>query len=72
MNTYTTQAGDTADAIAFKYYGSLAGQVMEQLLDANPGLADQGPLLPEGVTVVLPAIKPSTTSTKAQGIKLWD
>jgi len=72
MNTYTTKDGDTADAIAFKYYGTLAGQVMEQLLTANPGLADMGPLLPAGVAVQLPAIVPSTTSTQAQGVKLWD
>jgi phage tail protein X len=69
MTTYTTRAGDTADSIAWAYYGTTAGQTVEQLLAANPGLADRGPVLPAGVIVNLPAIE---TTTKAQGVKLWD
>lgn len=69
MNTYTTREGDTADYIAFKFYGTLAGQAAEQLLDANPGLADRGPVLPGGLVVNLPAID---TTTKVQGVALWD
>jgi phage tail protein X len=69
VSTYTTSAGDTADEIAFKYYGTLAGHTVEQLLAANPGLADYGPILPAGVVIALPAID---TVTKAPGVKLWD
>lgn len=69
MNEYTTKAGDTADSIAFAYYGTLAGQAVEKLLAANPGLADRGPVLPAGVTVALPVIE---TVTKAAGVSLWD
>lgn len=69
MTTYITKDGDTADYIAFKFYGTLGGQAMEQLLAANPGLADRGPLLPGGLTVNLPNID---TTTKVKGVSLWD
>lgn len=69
MTTYTTRDGDTADYIAFKYYGTLAGQAVEQLLDANPTLADYGPILPGGLVVSLPDID---TTTKVEGVSLWD
>lgn len=69
MNTYTTRQGDTADYIAWKYYGTQGGQVTEQLLQANPGLAERGPVLPGGLVLNLPAID---TTAKVQGVKLWD
>jgi len=64
-----TSDGDTADFIAWKHYGTTDGLVVEQLLDANKGLSDMGPVLPAGVLVYLPVID---TTQKAQGIKLWD
>lgn len=67
--TYRTSEGDTADYIAWKYYGTQDGQVVEQLLEANPGLSDRGPVLPAGVIVTLPDIQPATAS---QGVRLWD
>jgi phage tail protein X len=57
------------DAIAAQYYGGTAAGQVEQVLAANPGLADYGPLLPRGVAITLPAIEaPKTTG----GVKLWD
>lgn len=67
--TYLTSDGDTADYIAWKYYGTQEGRVLEQLLDANPGLADRGPVLPGGVTITMPDI---VLETEAQGVRLWD
>lgn len=69
MTTYVTKDGDTADLIAWRYYGDGIARATEQLLDANPGLADYGPSLPAGVMVTLPTID---TATKTGGIKLWD
>jgi phage tail protein X len=69
METYITKEGDTAEAIAWKYYGTQGGRVTEQLLDMNPGLADFGPALPGGLALALPAID---TTAKVQGVKLWD
>lgn len=69
MATYITKQGDTADFIAWKYYGNQNAGTVEALLTANYGLADYGPIIPEGVEVTLPVIEePATT----QGIKLWD
>lgn len=69
MTQYLTKDGDTADYIAWKHYGTQAGQVVEQLVDANPGLADRGPVLPAGILLTLPDVQPATS---AQVVRLWD
>lgn len=66
---YRTTAGDTVEFIAWKNYGSQQGQVVEQLLAANPGLADYGPQLPAGVIITLPTL---TAVGQSKGVKLWD
>lgn len=66
---YITSEGDSADLIAWKYYGTQGARVVEQVLEANPGLADLGPLLPAGITVTLPEID---TTQKVAGVRLWD
>lgn len=69
MQTYITKDGDTADYIAWKYYGNQDAGTVETLLVANKGLADRGPVLPAGLVINLTEIKtPATT----QGVKLWD
>ncbi len=65
---YLTSTGDSVDFIAYKHYGSLDGKVMEQLLAANKGLADYGPTLPAGITIILPVI---TTTWAPDGVQLW-
>jgi phage tail protein X len=66
---YVTKDGDMADAIAWDYYGTRDGLVVETLLAANPGLSDYGPVLPAGVTVILPDVSMQATDNS---IKLWD
>lgn len=68
MAIYKTQQNDTVDYVAFRYYGTLDGRTTEQVLEANPGLADLGPLLPMGLTINLPDILPSTTANQ---VSLW-
>ena len=55
--TTTTQVravqGDTVDLICWRTYGRTAG-ITEQVLEANPALADLGPELPIGTLVTLP------------------
>lgn len=69
MTKYITSQGDTADYIAWKYYGNQDAGTVEALIDANKGLSDYGPELPAGVEITLPVIDtPATT----QGVKLWD
>ena len=67
--TYITSDGDTADSIAWKVYGTQGARVVERLLEANKGLADQGPELPAGLVVTLPELD---TRAEQSGVKLWD
>ncbi len=66
---YRTSDGDMTDEIAFKHYGSTAARVVEQVLAANTGLSDLGPVLPSGIVISLPDID---TAAKVKGVRLWD
>lgn len=54
--TYTTaRDGERLDLICYRWYGTLAGRVVEQVLDANPGLAARNPAaLPAGTIIAMP------------------
>ena len=67
--TVHAQQHDTLDAICYRAYGTTQG-VTEQVLAANPGLADLGPLLPHGTPVILPPIPQATQ--RAPTANLWD
>lgn len=69
MTTYTTKDGDTIDGIAWRWYGPGKARTTEQILEANPGLADYGPMLPRGLQINLPVIE---SSVRKQGVRLWD
>lgn len=69
MTTYIASEGDTVDLIAWKHYGTQAARVVERLLEANPGLADNGPLLSAGTIVTLPELD---TAAERTGTRLWD
>lgn len=68
MEPVYAQQGDTVDAICQRYYGYTRG-ITEDILKANPGLADIGPVLPIGHKVLLPIAKPQPIKTT---VKLWD
>ena len=44
-------------------------QVTEAVLEANTGLADNGPILPAGIRITLPEV---AAPAMTQGVKLWD
>ncbi|MGQ7242831.1 tail protein X [Salinicola sp. V024] len=67
--TVRSQQRDTLDRICHRAYGQTAG-VTERVLDANPGLADLGPILPSATLVTLPDIATQTPSTRT--VQLWD
>lgn len=69
MRVYARQ-GDTVDAICYRELGR-SGDLTESVLDANPGLAALGPVLPHGTPVDLPDVV-QTPSTEADLIQLWD
>ena len=50
--SYVTEAGDTVDLIAYNRFGAHGAEA--DIFAANPGLASYGPLLPAGVTIIIP------------------
>lgn len=60
--------GDTVDRICYRHYGYTAG-VTEAVYQANPGLAELGPVLPTGTRVMLPEVAAQPTKTTVQ---LWN
>jgi len=68
MLTYRTKDGDMLDWICSKHYGRTSGAV-EAVLEANPGLADLGPVYAAGTLILLPEL-PAAES--AATVKLWD
>lgn len=69
MASVIANQGDIVDAICWRYYGRTAG-VTEAVLDANPGLADLGPVIPHGTAVTLPDAAPQ--AEQRQVVNLWD
>ncbi len=67
--TYVTRQNDMIDAICRSVYGDESGYA-ERVLDANPGLAEQPPILPAGVTIVLPDLPRPDASREV--VALWD
>ena len=68
MATYLTRDGDRLDQICWRYYGR-AGGAVEAVLEANPGLADSGPILDAGLRIELPDLELPETTEK---VRLWD
>lgn len=68
LKSVIAQQGDTVDLIAYRCYDGDTSQV-PAILDANPGLADLGLILPHGTTVLLPEKPRETAKTP---INLWD
>ncbi len=66
--SYLSEQGDTVDYIAWRYYGRLDDRVVERVYEANSGLADLGPVLPDGTKVKLPRIPEPETR---EGVRLW-
>lgn len=62
------QQGDTVDQICWRYYGRTQ-QAVERVYDANPGLAESGPVLMHGCEVTLPDLPESSAD---ETVNLWD
>jgi len=65
---YRTRDGDMVDEICWRFYGDRTGAA-EAVLEANPGLADRGAILPAGLTVTLPDLR---TPQAPAVVRLWD
>lgn len=69
MATLRTQQNDSVDALCWRHYGRTAG-VTEAVFDSNHGLADYGPVLPQGIAVLMPDVRIS--APQRQQVNLWD
>ena len=64
-----TLGGDFLDELVAQHYGvEVASGALAAVLEANPGLAARGPVLPAGVEIVLPDLAPADTGV----LRLWD
>lgn len=63
-----TLQAETVDALCWRHYGRTRGAV-EAVLQANPGLASCGPILPQGILVLMPTLPAPATKTT---VSLWD
>ena len=68
MTDITTKDGDMIDALAYRHYG--AEGHLPAVLEANPHLAQYGPVLPAGVVISFPEIAAPSAPTRAT-IRLW-
>lgn len=70
VTTYQTRDGDTLDLVCFDHYGKEAvNQSVVAVLEANPGLADYGPVLPAGIAIILPVWSAQSQTTSEA---LWE
>lgn len=67
---YITKQGDVLDDIVWRQYNTNAWAVVQQVLDANHGLAEHGAVIPGGLLIELPEIENPTSERKA--VALWD
>jgi phage tail protein X len=68
---YLSKAGDVLDDVATQQYGVCTAATLAALLIANPGLADIGPILPAGLTIILPE-DVTTDAPPVASFSLWD
>lgn len=66
--TYRTRDGDMLDDICWRHYGRQS-EAVESVLDANPGLADLGPVYTTGTLITLPDL---ADPTAVSPVRLWD
>ncbi|HHF3242407.1 TPA: tail protein X [Vibrio alginolyticus] len=65
---YQTRRGDMLDWVCHQHYGQRP-KAVEAVLDANPGLAKYGPVLPAGLIINLPDLGPAENKSR---VSLWD
>jgi len=66
---YRTRDDDVLDRICWRHYGR--EDALVRVLDANPGLADRGPVLPAGLVIELPELPDAGADADAP-VRLWD
>jgi len=62
----------TLDQLVWRKFRRPIPGLVEQVLALNPGLAQLGPYLPLGRTIVLPVLQEAALAPKREIIQLWD
>ncbi|WP_336810946.1 tail protein X [Bosea sp. MMO-172] len=70
MTPFVTRQGQTVDMVCWEHYRRTA-DITEIVFDANPGLADLGPVLPMGTRILLPDL-PVPQREARKLTSLWD
>lgn len=63
--------GEVLDLVLWRAYGRAGEPLVEETLRTNPGLAEQGPIMPLGMTIGLPD-KPVVQPYRQTAISLFD
>ncbi|MEY9575908.1 phage tail protein X [Bradyrhizobium diazoefficiens] len=72
MTTYITKMFDRLDRICYDRYGSTSSQIVEWVMDQNPGIEMYAIVLPLGITINLPdAPRKLTPPPVLKQIFLW-
>jgi phage tail protein X len=72
MSTYITKFFDRLDRICYDRYGSTSNQIVEWVIEKNPGVELYGILLPIGITINLPEPPKQLTAPRVlPQIFLW-
>jgi phage tail protein X len=66
----TAKAGDKLDQLLWREAG-LGPNDLTRVLEANPGLADVGAILPLGTIVIVPASPETSTARVLPLVQLW-
>jgi len=70
MQQYVTIQNDRVDKICRNVFGTEKGGIVEKVLTLNYGLSTAGPLLPGGLTILLPDAQPRRAAV-VPTVKLW-
>lgn len=65
---YRTKPGEMLDSICHQYYKGRIGAT-EAVLDANPGLAKLGAVIPANTIIILPVLAAPIDDSQ---VSLWD
>jgi phage tail protein X len=72
MSTYITKLYDRLDRICFTRYGNTTNEIVEWVIEQNPGIELYGILLPMGISINLPdAPKTLSTPPVLKQVFLW-
>ena len=63
---YQTRTGDVLDDVVNRFYGRQDNRLVELVLEANRDLAEQGPTLPAGLTIIFPDLPVAEPTERVQ------